>query len=197
MSAFEHELRECLGVVLGSEPPAPEFDALVFFKQWLGETNLGLVPIAAAAGFSWPGEWLARVRVADGDHAVVMYGSPSGPIFDPAGALARGGTIEEGWLVAPLDLHVPIEQPWGQQTEAGVVAAILVAPEREAPLHRVDSVEAIAGSGLAGDRYAKGIGTFNATGRGYELTLVEADALADVDLSWEQARRNIVTKASG
>lgn len=194
MSTFDEELRACLGLVLGSTPPAPDFDAVVFFKQWLGETNLGLVPIAGPATFSWPGEWLARVRGADGDHAVLMYGSPSGAIHDPAGALAAGGTIEEGWLVAPLDLHVPIEQPWGRDSGAGVVAGLLVAPEAEAPMHRVESVEAIAGSGLADDRYAKGIGTFNATGRGYELTLVEAEALADVDLSWERARRNIVTQ---
>jgi hypothetical protein len=194
MSAFETELRECLGVVLGSTPPTPDFDALTFFKQWLGERNLGLVPIAEPAAFSWPGEWVARVRGADGDHAVLMYGSPSGPIVDPAGALASGGTIEAGWLVAPLDLHVPIEQPWGRDAGDGVVAGLLVAPEAEAPLHRVDSVEAIAGSGLEGDRYAKGRGTFTGTGRGYELTLVEEEALEDVDLSWEQARRNIVTR---
>jgi hypothetical protein len=194
VSTFDGELRDCLGVILGSTPPAPDFDPLVFFKQWLAETNLGLVPIADAATFSWPGEWLARVRATDGDHAVVMYGSPSGPIFDPAGALSSGGPIEEGWLVAPLDLHVPIEQPWGSADGAGVVAGLLVAPDAEAPLHRVQTVEAIAGDGLDGDRYAKGRGTFNGTGRGYELTLVEAEALADVELSWEDARRNIVTR---
>jgi hypothetical protein len=194
VTAFERELRECLGVVLGSTPPAPEYDALVFYKQWLAESNLGLVPIADAATFSWPGEWLARVRAADGDHAVLMYGSPSGPVSDPAGALAGGGTIEEGWLVAPLDLHVPIEQPWGRAHGAGVVAGLLVAPDAEAPLHRLDSVEAIAGRGLEGDRYAKGLGTFNGTGRGYELTLVEAEILEELNLSWEQARRNVVTQ---
>ncbi len=194
MSTYEDELRDCLGVVLGSTPPVPEFEALSFFKQWLAETNLGLVPIAGAATFSWPGEWLARVRATDGDHAVVMYGSPSGPMFDPAGALAGGGTIEEGWLVAPLDLHVPIEQPWGRAGGTGAVAGLLVAPEAEAPLHGVQTVEAIAGHGLEGDRYADGRGTFNGAGRGYELTLVEAEALADVELSWEDARRNIVTR---
>jgi hypothetical protein len=191
---YGDELRECLGVVLGAVPPEPESDALMFFKHWLAETNLGLVPIAGAATFSWPGEWLARVRAADGDHAVVMYGSPSGPMFDPAGALLGGGTIEEGWLVAPLDLHVPIEQPWGSAQGAGVVAGLLLAPEAEARLHRVQTVEAIAGHGLEGDRYAQGGGTFKAIGRGYELTLVEAEALEDVELSWEDARRNIVTR---
>ena len=194
MSTFEQELRDCLGVVLGSAPPEPELDALVFYKQWLAETNLGLVPIAGADTFSWAGEWLARVRARDGNHAVVMYGSPSGPIFDPAGAIAGGGTIEEGWLVAPLDLHVPIERPWGSAVGAGVVAGLLVASDAEASLHRLQTVEAIAGQGLEGDRYAEGRGTFSGRGRGYELTLVEAEALEDVELSWEDARRNIVTR---
>ena len=76
---------------------------MVFFRQWLAERNLGLVPIADAAAFDWPGRWLARVRAADSDHAVVMFGSPSGPLFDPADAF-RGGTVVEGWLLAPLDL---------------------------------------------------------------------------------------------
>src|SRR4051812_2251798 len=128
MSGFERELRDCLGVVLGSAPPEPELDALVFFQQWLAERNLGLVRIAAAATFSWPGQWLARVRTGDGDHAAVMFGSPSGALFDPAGAVTAGGTIEEGWLVARLDLHLPIEEPWGSAPEVGVVEGLLVAP---------------------------------------------------------------------
>jgi hypothetical protein len=194
VSNYERELRDCLGVVLGTQPPAPEFDGLVFFKQWLAERNLGLVPIADAATFAWPGHWLARVRAPDGEHAVVMFGSPSGALFDPAGALTGGGTIEEGWLVARLDLRLPIEQPWGAETGIGEVAGILVAPDAESPLTRLESVEAIPGRGLEGDRYAKGRGTFSATGRGYELTLVEAEVLDSVDLSWEQARRNVVTR---
>jgi hypothetical protein len=153
-----------------------------------------LVPIADPATFSWPGQWLARVHIADGDHAVVMFGSPSGALFDLAGALAGGGTIEEGWLVARLDLRLPIDEPWGSEAGVGVVEGLLVAPDAEAPLARLKSVEAIAGRGLDGDRYANGRGTFSTTGRGYELTLVEAEVLDSVDLSWEQARRNIVTR---
>ncbi len=56
----------------------------------------------------------------------------------------------------------------------------------------------IAGRGLAGARYAKGAGTFGGGGgRGYELTLVEAEALEDVELSWEDARRNVVSAGIG
>jgi hypothetical protein len=194
VASFDLELRECIGVVLGAEPPKPELEPLVFFRQWLGERNLGLVPIAGAAAFDWPGCWLARVRAGDGDHAVVMFGSPSGALHDPTGALDRGGSIEEGWLVAPLDVRLPIEEPYGQaRPEAGRVAAILVAPEAEAPLARVESVTAIAGEGLEGDRYRAGRGTFSRPGRGYQLTLVEAEVLDAVALPWELARRNVVT----
>lgn len=192
--SFDRELRACLALVLGDEVPEPEYDSLVFYKQWLAERNLGLVPIAGASSFEWPGHWIARVRARADDHAVVMFGSPAGPLHDPAGALTGGGTIEEGWLVARLDLSLPTDEPYGAFSTAGTVVGLLVAPDAEQPLVRVDSVDAVAGRGLEGDRYFDGRGTFSGTGRGYELTLVEAEVLADVDLSWEQARRNVVTR---
>jgi hypothetical protein len=186
VSAFEREFVEGLSEILGERPPSPELVAVPLHGQWLAERNLGLVPIADPSRFAWPGFWLARVRVANNDHAVVMYGSPSGAVSDPAGALSSGGIIEEGWLVAPLDL--------GLSTRVGRVAGLLVAPEAEAPLVQVDTVLALAGRGLEGDRYATGDGTFSGPGRGYQLTLVQAEALDAVDLSWEDARRNIVTR---
>jgi len=180
--------------MLGAPAPAPEGEALLFFKQWLAERNLGLVPIADAAAFEWPGQWLAKVRAPDGDHAVVMFGSPSGSWLDPAGVYGNGATIEAGWMLAPLDLHVSTDAPWSLTTGEGSVAAILVAPEAEAPLAPVDDVAAIAGRGLEGDRYAAGQGTFSGPGRGYELTLVEAEVLEEIDLPWPEARRNVVTR---
>jgi hypothetical protein len=187
-------MRECLGVVLGVSPPSPEYEGLLFFKQWLAERNLGLVPIANASAFDWPGYWLARVRSGDGDHAVVMFGSPSGPLHDPGKALAEGGTIEEGWLLARLDVRLPIEEPYGQDPRHGRVEAILTAADAESPMVRVAAATAVPGRGLEGDRYHHGRGTFRGPGRGYELTLVEAEALDSVDLPWEQARRNVVTR---
>ncbi len=195
MASFDPELRACLGVVLGVEPPEPEVDALVFCRQWLAERNLGLVPVVDAGSFAWPGPWLARVQTGDGaDHAVVMFGSPSGPLHDPAGALARGGTITEGWVVARLDVRLPIEEPYGREPRTGSVAAILVAREAEAPLARLETAQAEAGRGLEGDRYHAGRGTFSGVGRGFQLTLVEAEALEDVGLAWDAARRNVVTR---
>jgi hypothetical protein len=188
--SFAVELRECLELVLGAPVPAPDDDPLVFFGQWLAGRNLGLVPIANPDDFAWPGHWLARV----GDHAVVMFGSPSGPLHDPGGALAERRTIDEGWLLARLDLRLPIDDPYGDDARVGSVEAILVAPDAEAPLARVETVDAVAGRGLAGDRYHDGRGTFSGKGRGYELTLVEAEVLDEIGLPWEQARRNLVTR---
>jgi hypothetical protein len=194
VSAFDSELRQCLAVVLGTPVPEPDYETFAFFRQWLAERNLGLVPIANAREFDWPGHWVARVRTVDGDHAVVMFGSPSGPLHDPAGAFANGGTVEEGWLVARLDVRLPIEEPYAQARRAGSVAAILTAPDAESPLVRVETANAVAGRGLEGDRYYDGRGTFSGPGRGYQLTLVEAEVLDSIDLPWEQARRNIVTR---
>jgi hypothetical protein len=134
------------------------------------------------------------VRTANGDHAVVMFGSPSGPVHDPSGAIANGGAIEEGWLLARLDVHLPIDEPYGAERGAGVVEAILTAADAEQPLRRTDAVEAVAGRGLKGDRYYHGRGTFSGPGRGYELTLVDADVLDALGLSWEETRRNVVTR---
>lgn len=195
MSTYDDELRECLAIVLGDEAPPPDdSEALRFYGQWLASRNLGLVPIADAHAFHWPGHWLARVRAADGDHVVVMYGSPSGPLHDRAGALAGGGTIEEGWLLARLDVHLPIDRPYGTELGTGAVEAILVAPAAEQPLRRVESAQAVAGRGLEGDRYHDRRGTFGPDGLGYELTLVDAGVLDDVGLAWEDARRNVVTR---
>jgi MOSC domain-containing protein YiiM len=74
------------------------------------------------------------------------------------------------------------------------VAAVLIAPDAESPLSRVETVNAVAGRGLEGDRYYDGRGTFSGPGHGYELTLVEAEVLDSLDLPWEQARRNVVTR---
>jgi MOSC domain-containing protein YiiM len=194
VTLYEQELHECLGLILGAPVPVPDYEPLLFYRQWLAERNLGLVPIANAREFDWPGQWLARVRSADGDHAVVMFGSPSGPLHDPSGALAAGGEIEEGWLLARLDVRLPIEEPYGRERRVGRVVAILTAPDAESPLARTERVEAVAGRGLEGDRYFDGRGTFGGPGHGYQVTLVEAEVLDSIDLPWEQARRNIVTR---
>ena len=195
-STLGGELRDCLSEMLGEPVPAPPDDVgdpQRFFRQWLAGRNLGLVPIEDAGSFDWPGQWIALVRGVDRQHAVVMFGSPSGVWLDPADAYRDGASIDAGLMMTPLDLHLSTSAPYGSVDGVGSVVGILVAPEAEAPLGRVDSVAALPGRGLEGDRYAGGKGTFSAPGHGYELTLVEAEVLDAIELSWEDARRNIVT----
>jgi hypothetical protein len=193
--ALADDLRRCLAELLGAQvPDVPgDLEPLRFFRQWLAERNLGLVPIAEPASFDWPGPWIAVVDGAGGRHAVVMFGSPSGVWLDPAGAYGDAAQIVAGWMLTPLDLHLPTQTPYGTAAGVGTVAAILLAAEAEAPPARVDAAEALPGRGLDGDRYAKGAGTFSAPGRGYQLTLVEAEVLDEIGLPWEDARRNVVT----
>jgi hypothetical protein len=103
------DLRDCLGEVLGSavpEVPNNSGDPLRFYRQWLAERNLGLVPIAEPVSFDWAGQWMAIVEGHDGQHAVVMFGSPSGVWLDPSGMYQRG-QITAGWILTRLDLHLP------------------------------------------------------------------------------------------
>ena len=189
------ELRACLSELLGTGVPSPDDsdEPVRFFRQWLAERNLGLVPISDPASFDWAGKWIAVVDGSDGRHAVLMFGSPSAVWLDPASVYKDGVRIVAGWMLTPLDLQLPMHTPYGTVAGAGIVAGILIASAREATLVRVDVAEALPGRGLAGDRYADGDGTFSGPGRGYELTLVEAEVLDEIQLSWEDARRNIVT----
>ena len=185
--AFADDVRVCLLELLGGrvpEVPVGVGDPLRFYRQWLAERNLGLVPIAGAASFDWAGQWIAVVDGSDDQHAVVMFGSPSGVWSDPAGAYGDGVQITAGWMLTPLDLDLPTQTPYGTAAGVGVVSAIMLAPAAEAPLTRVNASVALPGQGLTGDRYANGEGTFTAPGRGYELTLAEAEVLDEIALPW-------------
>jgi MOSC domain-containing protein YiiM len=64
----------------------------------------------------------------------------------------------------------------------------------------LDQVEAVAGRGLDGDRYAVGGGTYSERpGTGRQVTLIEAEAVAAVndlglELEASETRRNVVTR---
>ena len=144
----------CLSEILRGPVPKPATtdDPLRFFKQWLAERNLGLVPIAAPGAFDWPGQWIAVFRDDEEEHALVMFGSPSGVWLDPSNTYHDGKRIEAGWMLTPLDLHLPTEHPYGAAPAVGTVAAILITANAQAPLARLDEAEALAGRGLAGTR---------------------------------------------
>ena len=204
MIGSEPAFAACLAAVLRSDEatlPPPEGDPTVFWRQWLAGRNLGLVPVGDPSSFSWAGFWIAAAETADGRRdAVLMFGVPSGVVMDTAGLVEVGGVLVEGAVVAPLDLHLERALPYGEAGQSrGTVEAVLLAPEAEAPLTRVVEATAVPGQGLVGDRYALARGTFSGEGRGYELTLIETEALealaaAGTAVTWEDARRNIVTR---
>ena len=162
-------------------------------RAWLAERGLGLVTVADAADFSWAGPWVARRpgRDGGGPRAVVMFGVPSGPIWDPAGTTDE---VLGGFVVAPLDVAVwPPDA--SVEVSAGVVEALVVAPAAEAPVVLVDEAVAVPGSGLEGDRYAAGAGTFASGRPGSALTLVDAAVLESLGRNVDH-RRNVVVRGT-
>lgn len=77
------------------------------------------------------------------------------------------------------------------------LTAIYISPAATVPPRSVSEVEARANRGLVGDRYFDGIGTFSGAepkGPGREVTLIESEVLEELQLSAEEARRNLVTR---
>ncbi len=84
---------------------------------------------------------------------------------------------------------------------SGRIEAIAIAAQAGEPLRSVERVEAIAGKGLAGDRYAEEAGEFSdATSGQRDLTLISAEALESmaaetgIDLSHLDSRRNVLVR---
>lgn len=185
-------LAACIGDIAGAHAGDVPFDPEEQ-RAWLGEQGLGLVPVNDAARFSWAGPWIAHrpARDGSGPRAVVMFGVPSGVIWDPADT---SDEILEGFVLAALDLAT---WPAGPATEAGVgtVEALVLAPTAEAPVTLVEETVAIVGQGLQGDRYADGTGTFASGRPGSALTLIDA-AVPDTFGSDLDHRRNVVVRGT-
>jgi hypothetical protein len=162
-------------------------------RAWLAERALGLVPVAGPATFSWAGPWIARrpARDGSGPRAVVMFGVPSGAIWDPSDTADE---ILDAYVIAPLDLAT---WPPRSAAEAGVgrVEALVIAPAAEAPVATVEEAVAVAGQGLQGDRYAAGAGTFASGRPGSALTLVDAAVLDSLGRDVDH-RRNVVVRGT-
>ena len=172
------------------------------WNQWLALRGLGLVPIEAPATFNWPGPWLALLRAAGEDGAIgaVAFGSPPGIAWNPLEGPETFDAVQAGYLIAPADIALWTSTNNAAPRAAGRVEAIAIAAEAEAPMVRVDRAVARKGRGLEGDRYFDQRGTFsNVHGRGYDLTLIEAEVLDALELPSEQiapeeARRNVITR---
>ncbi len=84
----------------------------------------------------------------------------------------------------------------------GKLLAIGIAAEKELPLTSVDSIAAMAGRGLTGDRYAegKGVGQHGPAKPEQEVTLIEQEAITGAGQEYKLAfthldtRRNLLTE---
>jgi MOSC domain-containing protein YiiM len=111
----------------------------------------------------------------------------------------KDAAVDAAFVLAEHDPQRGTERSSGTES-VGTVELIALAAEAEGPMRAVSAAEAVQGRGLLGDRYERGAGTFsNPSGRGYDLTLVEAEALEElsakgVELAPIEARRNLVVR---
>ena len=196
--------------------PLPRLEllgAVRTWRSWLARSGLGLVPIAEAAKFNWPGYWIALLSTPTGHSdageertAVLMFGTPSGVVLSPqdpslVGRASLELPVQRGYVVANFTPALPARA--ALPTARGAVEAIAVAATATGPMRLVEEAQALAGRGLAGDRYAAKAGTFtppDGGGRGYDLTLIQAEVLDELVLAedrrprYAEARRNLVTR---
>lgn len=179
----------CVASIVGvqvHEVPLDEDD----LRAWLAGRALGLAPVRDPQTFSWAGPWIA-VR---GGEAVLMFGVPSGVVYDPAG-IGENAPIERGWVVSPFDVALWNKADEGLEIGEGVVEELLVAAVAEAPVVALESVRVLPGLGLEGDRYAAPPGgTFGHKRVGGALTLMEREVLDELGLDAAAGRRNVVTR---
>ena len=83
----------------------------------------------------------------------------------------------------------------------GTLLGIFIAPAKTAELQNVPEVRAVPGSGLEGDRYFRGEGTFTKPGNASnEVTLIEEESLAALERDYSivltpaETRRNLLTR---
>jgi hypothetical protein len=196
----ESSLRACVAHMLDidvSEVPTRRKGSI---RQWLASRNLGLVPVASPETFEWPGRFLGLQRSSS--TWAVFFGVPPGIVYDPLAepdGNKRDASVEAVFVLAKHDPQRGTEPGTGTDS-VGTVELIALAAEAEGPMRAVSAAEAVEGHGLVGDRYERGAGTFSDTrGSGYDLTLVEAEALEELsskglDLAPIEARRNLVVR---
>jgi len=198
----------------GDEDPAAGWTV----PRWLGGLGLGLAQVADPGAFAWAGPWLARIRPPNGTgepRFVVMYGVPSGAVWDPArdredghGPTSEAMTdrpavpglerdwIDRGYLIAAGDIALARPELTAPPPGTGTVEQIWVSAAAGEPARAVGTVRGLAGRGLEGDRHVAGTGTFPSGLPGSALTLVEAEVCDSFEpqLGPDQHRRNIVTR---
>jgi MOSC domain-containing protein YiiM len=157
------------------------------------------VPLASPESFEWPGRFLG-LR-SDSSTWAVFFGVPPGTVYDPMAEPdgKKDAALDAAFVLAEQDPQRGTEPSSGTES-VGTVELIALASEAEGPMRSVSAAEAVQGRGLLGDRYERKAGTFSKPGgRGYDLTLVEAEALEElsdkgVELAPIEARRNLVVR---
>lgn len=205
----------CLGAVLEQDAAQlPAMDtggepaSLTRVTRVLAGLGLGIARVVAPVSFSWPGPWIARIQPptaggadlavqAVGDRFVVMYGVPSGVVWDPAGdGMVDNDWIADGYLVAATDIALARPPLPPAPTASGRVERIWISPAAGEPAQPLDSVRALPGRGLDGDRHVTGTGTFPSGIPGSALTLIEAEVCESFEppLGPDDHRRNVLTR---
>jgi hypothetical protein len=196
----ETSLRACVAQLLDidlSEVPTKREGNI---GQWLASRNLGLVPVASPETFEWPGRFIGLK--SDSSTWAVFFGDPPGIVYDPMAepdGEEQHASINAAFVLAKHDPRRGAEPSTGTEG-VGTVELIALAAEAEGPMRAVSAAQAVEGRGVLGDRYERQAGTFSdSRGRGYDLTLVEAEALEElsakgVELAPIEARRNIVVR---
>jgi hypothetical protein len=194
----------CVGAVLEEDPgtlsalDGSDPATVGVVSRWLGGFGLGLARVADPASFTWAGPWIARVRPpGGGDRFVVMYGVPSGVIWDPAGdGQVDNDWIEDGYLLAAGDIALARPPLADAPGTTGRVERIWVSASAGEPAQSLASARALAGQGLQGDRHVTGAGTFPSGLPGSALTLIEAEVCESFapPLGPDDHRRNVVTR---
>lgn len=208
-------LTACVAYVIGVDISEVPGDGGVRLNQWLAGRNLGLVPVESPQSFKWPGRFLGLRGGSSEPTWAVFFGVPPGIVYDPVAE--KGGqpaeeppegsdvSLEAAFVLAEQDPLRGRKIGFGLDTarepeRVGTVELIALSAEAEGSMTVVPSAESIEGCGLRGDRYERGEGTFSdPNGRGYDLTLVEAEALealaaSGVALAPAEARRNLVVR---
>jgi hypothetical protein len=200
-ASFAASLATVLELPLESVPrPGADQDPALGWatSRWLGGLGMGIVPIAEPRSFSWPGPWIAHVRPPGGEAwYVVMFGVPSGVVWDPTGAPAfEHDWIEAGFMVAASDIALARPAPAVGLAGTGSLEGIFVAPSAAEPARSLVAAVALAGRGIEGDRHVDGKGTFPSGLPGSAVTLIEAEVCESFDppLDPGEHRRNLVTR---
>jgi hypothetical protein len=195
----ETSLRACVAHMLDIDLSEVPTEREANMGQWLALRNLGLVPVASPETFEWPGRFLGLKR---GSWTwAVFFGVPPGIVYDPMAEPdgKKDAALDAAFVLAKQDPRRGTEPGSGTES-VGTVELIALASEAEGPMRSVSTAEAVEGRGLLGDRYERKAGTFSKPGgRGYDLTLVEAEALEElsakgVELAPIEARRNLVVR---